>query len=301
MNIDRGREYNLKNNQWFTHNLFNLLVFSIIITLMLLLAWWINQLHIGFSLLIGIPTYAILFFALYILVVHEASHQMFLITTNKKSTLLLNRLFAYPISALSFQDFYHSWERGHYLHHQKPIEQDDPQNCPKFCSHGRELWRECLKTLFKFGYAFTKQSSCIHSNKKAIILGLVQGLAVWSLLAYSLINLGYIKVFLAMILSSNLTMVLNLIKVSMEHGGVTKERSDFITRSKSSTFTGRWLLMPLNISLHFEHHLNPSIPWYRLGSYHRKLVATLPVEAQKIIFNNGSKETWSQITTGRSV
>jgi hypothetical protein len=63
-------------------------------------------------------------------------------------------------------------------------------------------------------------------------------------------------------------MILNLIKVSMEHGGSRKLQDDVFLRSKSSLFLGDKILMPMNIALHFEHHLNMHVPWYRLKKFY---------------------------------
>ena len=71
-------------------------------------------------------------FSFFILVVHEGSHLMFFVTKNIKLKKYLNRMFSYPIAALSFQDHIEDWELGHLEHHRNPIKGDvkpDPQNC----------------------------------------------------------------------------------------------------------------------------------------------------------------------------
>ena len=52
--------------------------------------------------------------------------------------------------------------------------------------------------------------------------------------------------------------------------------------------------MPLNISLHFEHHLHAGVPWYQLGAYHRALQERLPEDVRSHVFNQNG-EVWRQI------
>jgi fatty acid desaturase len=80
--------------------------------------------------------------------------------------------------------------------------------------------------------------------------------------------------------------VFNLIKGSLEHGGaIADERSPFL-RSRTTLFPLRHLLLPFNISLHFEHHLNFQVPWYDLSRYQRDLRAIVPLEVQRDVFNH---------------
>lgn len=54
--------------------------------------------------------------------------------------------------------------------------------------------------------------------------------------------------------------------------------------------------MPLNISLHFEHHLNYCVPWYDLMKYHQQLQVIVPDEFYTDVFKfNG--EVWQQINS----
>ena len=296
--VNRGTAFLLKKSEWGNHNLINSIALLAVFVGLVGIGWLIEQLHWVPAILLGIPLFGILFFTLYILVVHEASHRMLFLVKGERARRWINRLVAYPICALGFQDFYLSWEKGHHEHHRAPVEDDDPQNCPHFCHYGKDLWAECLKTLFLVGYAFQKQSSCITHDKRAIRRGLVQGIRFWGTILLALYTLGYYKTGVAMLASSNVVMVLNLIKVSMEHGGHTGRRDQMIYRSKSSLFPLRSILMPLNISLHFEHHLNPRIPWYRLPRYHRMLRQELASDIQEQVYNLGARQTWKQITQG---
>ncbi len=73
----------------------------------------------------------------------------------------------------------------------------------------------------------------------------------------------------------------------MEHGcGLAKQENPFL-RTRSSFFYLRWLLLPFNISIHWEHHLVSAIPWYSLPTYHARLQAVIPREVWPYIWNDG--------------
>jgi fatty acid desaturase len=69
---------------------------------------------------------------------------------------------------------------------------------------------------------------------------------------------------------------LNQLKGALEHGGTIGHDPNPLLRSRSTLLPLRWLLMPFNISLHFEHHLNATVPWYSLPMYHRTVRALVP-------------------------
>ncbi len=223
-------------------------------------------------LIISPIIYGLLFFSFFILVVHEGSHLMFLVTKNIKVKKYLNRGFSYPIAALSFQDYVEDWELGHLEHHRNPIKGDkrpDPQNCPDFIHDKSELRQEIIKIFTKPGYAFFKQNSCVKMNRKFLVKRVLLGIAAWGVLLA--INAVFFKWWLIIpqVFSANITMSLNLIKVTMEHGGDSLTQERIYLRSKSSRFFGDGVLMPMNIALHFEHHLNMHVPWYRLKKFYQ--------------------------------
>lgn len=253
------------------HNFINLSVLLLLITLYLLTCIFSQSSLI--VLTVSPLIFGLIFFSLFILVVHEGSHLMFLVHKSIKMKRLLNRIFSYPIAALSFQDYVEDWEIGHIEHHRYPIrgnDRPDPQNCPDFIHDRNGLKREIRKILTVFGYAFFKQNSCVAMNKKFLFKRVLLGVLAWSFLL--IVNIYFFKWWLIIpqLFSSNVAMILNLVKVSMEHGGVNLKQDNIFLRSKSSVFMGDKLLMPLNISLHFEHHLNMHVPWYRLKNFYHK-------------------------------
>jgi fatty acid desaturase len=217
-------------------------------------------------------------FSLYILVVHEATHRMYLFPLSFVSRGI-NEFFPKFLVGLSFQSYDIAWKKGHFDHHQKPIAEDDPQNCPRFCHTGLPLGREILKVLIVPGYAFKKQSSCQ-------IQGIAwrEGVWSWAFILSVIAVIGNVTSLGVLLLGLNGAMALNLIKVALEHGGDVAARGDYRLRSRSSDFWGRSLLMPFHISLHFEHHYLPRVPWYQLLSLHRELRRKLSITFQEKIF-----------------
>ena len=215
--------------------------------------------------------YGIIFFSYFILIVHEGSHLMFLVTKNTKTKRFLNRLFSYPIAALSFQDYIEDWEMGHLEHHRNPVlgeKRPDPQNCAEFIHERKDLYKEIFKILTKPGYAFFKQNSCVKMDKRFLKKRLLLGTLAWgSLLLLDILFFEW-WIIIPQVFSANITMILNLVKVSMEHGGDRRYQKEIFLRSKSSRFFGDIILMPMNIALHFEHHLNMHVPWYRLSKFY---------------------------------
>lgn len=297
LDLDRarkiGRQYLIGTVNPNKHNLINLSLTILLIGaqgVLLILAhhspWWLSLTL--FPLLLGW-----VFFCLYILVVHEASHQMYLITDHSTVLRWIDFLAPRFLSALSFQSFDEAWLQGHALHHTNPGFHDDPQNCPSFCEQGRPLLKSILKVLFIPGQSLKKQSSCTQKG-----VDLRPGLLAWGLLGLMILFTLSLKPLLALIISVNMAMAFNLIKVSLEHAGRALEHQNIWFKSLSSDFPLRSIFMPMNISLHFEHHLISRIPWYHLGAYHRALRLELSPETQKIIYNQGHRQAWAQLKGG---
>ena len=85
---------------------------------------------------------------------------------------------------------------------------------------------------------------------------------------------------------------MNQVKGSLEHGGELANEPNRHFRSRTSLFPLRWLVMPLNISLHFEHHLNYCVPWYLLPAYQHALREIVPPEVAAELFNT---RVWDQL------
>ena len=228
-----------------------------------------------------------LYFAFFILVVHEASHQMYvLVPSNRSLQRSINRTAGWIFAGVFATDYGKHWERGHIEHHVRPMEPNDPQ---RNVLTGQALLRRILGYLFVPGFLFldrtvlrAKQQSGKSSGSARVIIGFV---TFWVIALTLAATLGSWRLALSLYLGMPVLAVFNLIKGSLEHGGsIAEEQSPFL-RSRTSLSPLRHLFLPFNISLHFEHHLNFQVPWYDLARYQRDLREVVPHEVQRDVFN----------------
>ena len=92
-------------------------------------------------------------------------------------------------------------------------------------------------------------------------------------------------VALAAFLGIHVLTAWNLVKGALEHGGALRHERDPFFRSRTTLFFGRRALMPFNITLHFEHHLNFCVPWYDLPRYHRDVRRIVPASVAEDMIN----------------
>jgi len=288
-----GQKFSIQNSNMLLHNIVNLSIFFALIFLYIYLSKFASSLLV-LDIIYSMMGFSLVFFGLFVIVVHEASHNMFLVHSDKKCQKVLNRFFAYPVSAMSFQDYQYSWETGHIKHHKEPLASQDPQNCPSFCLQGKELLKTIFQVLFVPGRAIDFQSNCI-SEKRNYDKGMILGVVAWIIIAAS--NYFFFNVWITLIqlIAINLTMIINLVKVSMEHSGSLKDETDIDLRSMSSFFFGRHILLPFNISLHFEHHLIMNIPWYNLMKFHKSIQSYLPNEIIDKVYNLNTNEVLKKV------
>jgi fatty acid desaturase len=264
-------------------NVFSLILVFIFILLVLMMADYSQS--ITWALIFS-PLFGLLLFALFILVVHESSHHNLFFAKKFPIAKTIELFLARIVCYLSFQSFDRDWLDGHNRHHTFPLKNEDPQNCPSFCLNGKKLLIECLKVLFLPGYSFYKQSSChpIPFNKN--LMTILISTLLW-LMIFSVISLQTnVWVAASFYWGTSWAMVLNLLKVSMEHSGRALLIENEWLKSFSSEFFGQKILMPFSICLHFEHHLMPKIPWYNLASFHRQLKDELPKDFQAKVFHS---------------
>ncbi len=98
---------------------------------------------------------------------------------------------------------------------------------------------------------------------------------VWALLFYGLILMSPWRwqiLGLLLIPQFIWANVFNRIRAIAEHNGVANERELNGTRTIIPTLLDRFLIAPLNVSYHLEHHLFPSVPWQNLRRLHGVLM-----------------------------
>ncbi|MBK9259524.1 MAG: fatty acid desaturase [Polyangiaceae bacterium] len=282
--IDQGirlgnRFHYRKKNPW-RHNALNLSIFSAMLA------------GIGTTIAAGrhvqhwlyVPIAAavlgIMFFAMIILVVHEASHDMFVISYDRDRARRWNRRFGWLVSIPFGINYRRHWEEGHHTHHIHPLEPDDPQTANLWT--GRRLVREIVLMLVVPGYVLLWNPSRKYKTERWV--GPVNVVFWSSLLAALCMHDAWMSA-VAIVFGFGVLGALNQIKGSLEHGGPVGFESNRNLRSRTSLFALRHLLMPFNISLHFEHHLNYCVPWYDLGRYHHSLVEATPEPLRAYIYN----------------
>lgn len=94
---------------------------------------------------------------------------------------------------------------------------------------------------------------------------LVYGLILWTPFRWQILGLFMIP----LLIWANL---FNRIRATAEHNGVADEQELNGTRTVIPTLLDRFLIAPLNVSYHLEHHLFPSVPWHNLRRLHAHLM-----------------------------
>lgn len=114
-------------------------------------------------------------------------------------------------------------------------------------------------------------------------LGLRVRYVVWAVLFYGLILASPWRwqiLGLLLIPQFIWANVFNRIRAIAEHNGVADERELNGTRTIIPTRLDRFLIAPLNVSYHLEHHLFPSVPWNNLRRLHVHLMSDPAYAAQ---------------------
>ena len=68
------------------------------------------------------------FFGYFILIIHEASHNMLFLSSNGTTRKNINRKIGTMARVPFFTEYIRHWQEGHVTHHVRPCEHDDPQN-----------------------------------------------------------------------------------------------------------------------------------------------------------------------------
>lgn len=296
--IKLGNTFHYRQKKIVPHNSLNI----VMLTLILMFAIGLLDLGTILAPAIYIPLatvgFGLVYFMLFILVVHEASHNMFIILPDLRQARAWNRFFGWLVCIPFGIEYIKHWEVGHKIHHLHPVEPQDPQNCPETIHTGNKLFEYLAKVLLIPGYAILRVDySCPAEKEYGSNWWLTFGSVLVWVLSMTLETIYLTpQVAVASFLGIQALVILNTIKITIEHGGEIGQRDNFWLRSCSSFFPLRNIVMPFNISLHFEHHLNYCVPWYDLMSYHRQLKEIVPPELHGNVFKfNG--EVWQQINS----
>lgn len=270
--LEISRHFHFEKATPWLHNLTNLFFFSaLFFSYLLTLASTFQMASTGAAIIAGVFL-GWLTFALVTVVVHEASHRMFLVGPLSSMNSFFGSLICSPLGV----NFKQEWQVGHMVHHNFPLTKEDPQNC--HAPTGARLRNLILKCLFVPFYVFYKvgraQSTagifnCPDTGKSKNVT--LVSVTFWTVIIFLSLKARTFYPILAMYTSYVVATTMNLVKVALEHGGDLRQQSHPLLRSKSTVFPFVFLIFPFNITVHFEHHLNRHVPWYNL----RKLRSAL--------------------------
>lgn len=226
-----------------------------------------------------IPLAAILFgsmyFSVFILILHECSHNMFLLLADRERSKRLNRLVGRIAGGVMFTEYVQHWEKGHTIHHLRPCEPDDPQDANPLT--GWDLYRLYLLLLIPGYFVVLNPSAKYPGGAKRLVMGVLAWAPVFVAGGFLV---GW-PVPVAMALGFSVLAALNFTKKAQEHGAGLAHEEDPYLRSRTYLYPLSFLFSPFNINYHFEHHANFNVPWYSLRAYHRKLMGGIVPEVLK--------------------
>lgn len=215
-------------------------------------------------------------FSVFILVIHECSHDMFVLLADRERSKAMNRLVGRVAGAVMFTDYLRHWEKGHTVHHLHPCEPDDPQDRTPLT--GAPLYKRYLM-LATIPLSFLVLNPS-RQYDGALARTLIGGLIWAPILGLSFLLSGWAGPA-ALLVSFHMLMALNLTKKAQEHGAGLAEEPERMLRSRTYFYPLAVFCSPFNINYHFEHHANFNVPWYLLPAYHRSLMGGVVPEPIK--------------------
>ena len=293
--IAAGNEFHFVKQTPWKHNLINIsstvLVFALFGGVMMLgniLTPWVY-----------IPLATVLMgclvFSLFVLVIHECSHCMFMLKRDREASKRLNHQIGTVFGNILFTNYMEHWAKEHTVHHLRPMEDVDKQDKLRFSG---QTWLKMVGLMLIPGASlFINPSRQYGFSFVRFFIGLsfFGGLA-----ALGAIYIHW-QVAVAVLWCFNMTAVCNMHKIAHEHGSNLIEIADPYLRSRTYFYPWRWIMSPFCINYHFEHHANFNVPWYRLKAYHRRVLELMPQELQPYYLTQGLKQSIDQIAGRREL
>ena len=143
-------------------------------------------------------------FGFFVLVIHECSHSMFVISTNREHSKELNNRIGTFVGNLLFTDYMSHWAREHVVHHLHPMESQDRQDLMRHS--GRSLWHKYLLLLVPGAVMVNNPSRQYGFSLKRTLLGV----AFFGSIAYAGWILVHWHVVLAIVFGWNVASGLTL-------------------------------------------------------------------------------------------
>lgn len=306
--INISKKYHVKKQNILKHNLINIFSLSLLLFFTVLVIDLSFQANSVVEIVAEGVCLGTLLFGLVILVVHEASHSMFLVSKNTNRQEALDLFFGRLFSCLIEAEFFDAgWKHNHNLHHVHENETDDPQNY-NITTKGIFVKRilsylipgsivilpmRRKRNLFNIDEGNPYYHSKISKNE---LIAKILFLCFWpSIGIVNWIMTDNFSYFFVILIAWHYLFIINEIKGTLEHGGQHAVEFYREFRSKTTLFLLRPVFLPFNISIHFEHHLNMRIPWYLLNKFRKEIATVIPDEFKSKIYNHGMKDIFAQI------
>lgn len=236
-----------------------------------------------------------LVFSLFVLVVHECSHGMFLLLEDKKQVRKLNNVVGTLFGDILFTDYMSHWAREHTVHHLKPMEAEDRQDGLRLS--GKHWWKMVAFLMLPGAPLVINPSRQYGFDLRRTLTGMI----FWCSLAVIGATMIHWQVAVAVLFSFNVTGCCNINKIAQEHGSNLIRVVDPCLRSRTYFYGLRLLTSPFNINYHFEHHANFNVPWYLLPRYHRRVMELMPADMKPYFLTRGWTQFWSQVAGTRAL
>ena len=283
--IKAGNEFHIRHQPIIRHNVINILA--------MMMLWLTISLTLMASTIVHWMWYPVLgillgsaFFGHFVLIIHEASHNMLVLhrdaNTRKKLNHGIGRLASIPF----FTEYDRHWKDGHVVHHLQPCESNDPQNPDPL--YGNRLLKKVVQVwIVPLGFMLVNPSTQYDRKFRRMSLGLCCLLPLLFAI-YTIHPMSLIVLYIGF----NTLGTLNLCKIAQEHGSGLAHEPYPILRSRTYFYPLQWLFSPFNIHYHYEHHANFNVPWYLLPQYHHSVRKLIPEDLRSYYIH---REYWAQL------
>ncbi len=266
--IGFAKTLNLKEKEFFGHNLFMISLLGSLFLLHILLSFLVIHTSLLTTIIIILLNGHIIYFYLTV-TVHEGTHNLIFFSKVKKiSNLLARSMYLLPI--LVGYPAFNIYKKDHFNHHIYVSEKEDPQNSSHLNFRKVLLFYSTARSSFSFKKIFEG------TNLLIFILFLLLKLLHLYLLYYFG---GLLGLFIGFIIPFFIAALFNGIRISFRHYNLYPNPKPL--RSRSYTFLGSSIVAPLGLRFHFEHHLYPGIPSYRLYKVYNFVEKNCPKELVK--------------------
>jgi fatty acid desaturase len=231
--------------------------------------YWNIPLYILVVVIIGSRMHALA------VLMHDAAHYR----GNSRRWLneSIGELLALPVG-ITMQGY----RNTHFAHHRELNTENDPDWVRKLGAREFSFPKSSTEIIlllcqFAVGLQFFSQAKKIRGmknlNEVSVKLKIARALIVLFILALSIYMDFWRQLILYWIvpLATSFMLFLHIRSVA-EHFAVEYEHVLNHTRTVVAPFWERWLFAPYGVNYHLEHHLYPSVPFFRLSELHRYLM-----------------------------